>query len=44
MAWWFVGHKAVGTLACIHCYFALESLVCDGCGTECIAVHMELEI
>jgi hypothetical protein len=39
-----VGHKPVGTSGCIHCYFALESVVCDGGGTECIAVHMELVI
>jgi hypothetical protein len=39
-----VGHKPVGTLGCIHHYFAQVSIVCDGGGTECIAVHMELEI
>jgi hypothetical protein len=36
--------KPVGTSGCIHRYFVLESVVCDGGGTECIAVHMELEI
>jgi hypothetical protein len=36
--------KPVGTSGCIHRYFAQESVVCDGGGTECIAVHMELEI
>jgi hypothetical protein len=36
--------KQVGTSGCIRRYFALESVVCDCGETECIAVHMELEI
>jgi hypothetical protein len=36
--------KPVGISGCIHRYFALESVVCDGGGTERTAVHMELEI
>jgi hypothetical protein len=31
-------------LGCIHRYFALESVVCDGGGNECVTVYMELEI
>jgi hypothetical protein len=41
---WPVGRKPVGTSCCIHHHFAQESVVCDGGGTECTAVHMELEI
>jgi hypothetical protein len=41
---WPVGHKPVCTSGCIHRYFAQVSIVCDGGGTECTAVHMELEI
>jgi hypothetical protein len=38
------GHKPVGTSGCIQRYFAQVLVACDGGGTECIAVHMELEI
>jgi hypothetical protein len=41
---WPVGCKPVSTSVCIHRYFTQVSVVCDGGGTECIAVHMELEI
>jgi hypothetical protein len=37
-------NQLVYTLGCIHSYFAQISVVCDGGGIECIAVHMELEI
>jgi hypothetical protein len=33
-----VGHKPVGIWGCIHHYFALGSVVCNGGGIECIAV------
>jgi hypothetical protein len=29
-----VGRKPVGTSGCIHSYFALELVVCDGGGTK----------
>jgi hypothetical protein len=32
-----VGHNPVGTWGCIHRYFALGSVVCDGGGIECMS-------